>query len=172
MLGYSKVCLSLYLLLSVKGIIYAKHQIEEDINNMQKYSSVKTMVISQASGIWIEFVSATSFFITLIFLILQTTNFTKKFSNWNAIQAAFGFIMAIFYFTCGLDLLIKGNNFKSLVTKCLFPEKWQNLTFGISYVSFFGSIVYGLYGLLALRRMMKWCCYQSSKIPYENQVNE
>ena len=122
-----------------------------------KYSSVKTMVISQASGIWIEFVSATSFFITLIFLILPTTNFTKKFSNWNAIQAAFGFIMAIFYFTCGLDLLIKGINFERLVTKCLFPEKWWILTFGTSYVSFFGSIVYGLYGLLALRRMMKWC---------------
>ena len=164
--------MSLYLLLSVKGIIYAKHQIEEDINNMQKYSSVKTMVISQASGIWIEFVSATGFFMTLIFLIFHITNFTKKFSNWNAIQAAFGFIMAIFYFTCGLDLLIKGINFESFASKCLFPEKWRNLTFGTSYVSFFGSIVYGLYGLLALRRMMKWCSCQSSEIPYDNQVNE
>ena len=149
-----------------------KKEIEEVIENLEKYSSVKTMVISQASGTWIEFVSATGFFMTLIFLILYITNFIKKFSNWNAIQAVFGFIMAIFYFTCGLDLLIKGNNFKSLVTKCLFPDTWWNVTFGISYVSFFGSIVYGLYGLLALRRMMKWCCYQSSKIPYENQVNE
>ena len=108
----------------------------------------------------------------LIFLTFNFTNLIKKFSNWNAIQTAFGLIMAFFYFTCGLDLLIKGINFESLVTKCLFPEKWWNLTFGTSYVSFFGSIVYGLYGLLALRRMMKWCCYQSSKIPYENQINE
>ena len=130
------------------------------------------MVISQASGTWIELVSATGFFMTLIFLIFHITNFIKKFSNWNAIQTAFGLIMAFLYFTCGLDLLIKGNNFKSLVTKCLFPEKWWILTFGTSYVSFFGSIVYGLYGLLALRRMMRWCSCQSSKIPYENQVNE
>merc|ERR1712008_628868 len=102
----------------------------------------KTWILTPASSVWIELVSSTGFFITGIFLLFNLVNCVGKFSKipWNFIEMVFCIAMAFFYFTCGLDLFVKGSRFKGIVTKCYFPNIDYYLTFGTAGLCFFGVV--------------------------------
>ena len=80
--------------------------------------------------------------------------------------------MAFFYFTCGIDLYVKGIQFRNLASECLFPKKWWALAFGSAYLSLFETVIYVIIGFLALRRANNWCPFKSTEVQYQNQVNE
>merc|ERR1712110_1215050 len=92
----------------------AKETLAKEIESIAKFGPFKTWILTPASLVWIELVSSTGFFIAGIFLIFNLLNCVGKFSKipWNFIEMVFCIAMAFFYFTCGLDLFVKGSRFK------------------------------------------------------------
>ena len=117
---------------------------------ISKVGPFKTWILTPASSVWIQLVSLTGMFVTGILLFLYLFNFIAKFSKipWNFFEMVFCAAMSFFYFTCGLDLFLKGSNFSNLVTKCFFPKIDYFLTYGTATFCFFGLIIYGIYEAL------------------------
>ena len=78
---------------------------------MAKVGPFKTWILTPASSVWIQFVSVTGMSLTGILLFLYVFNFVAKFSktSWNFFEMTFCCAMSFCYFTCGLDLFIKGS---------------------------------------------------------------
>ena len=129
------------------------------IESIAKFGPFKTWILTPASSVWIQLVSSTGFFITGIFLIFNLLNCVGKLSKipWNFFEMVFCIAMAFFYFTCGLDLFVKGSRFMGIVTKCYFPNIDYYLTFGTAGFCFFGLVIYGIDGILKLGKLKKWC---------------
>ena len=77
---------------------------------ISKVGPFKTWILTPASSVWIQLVSLTGMFVTGILLFLYLFNFIAKFSKipWNFFEMVFCAAMSFCYFTCGLDLFIKG----------------------------------------------------------------
>ena len=136
-----------------------KIEFEKDIERIAKFHPFKNLILTPASSVWIQVVSVTGMFVTGILLILYLFNFIAKFSKipWNFFEMAFCAAMSFFYFTCGLDLFLKGSKFSNLVTNCLFPKIDYFLTYGTATFCFFGLIIYGIEGIMKLIKLKKWC---------------
>ena len=136
-----------------------KEKVAKMIESIAKMGPFKTWILTPASSVWIQVVSVTGMFVTGILLILYLFNFIAKFSKipWNFFEMAFCAAMSFFYFTCGLDLFLKGSKFSNLVTNCLFPKIDYFLTYGTATFCFFGLIIYGIEGTMKLIKLKKWC---------------
>ena len=88
-----------------------KEKIAKTIESNAKFNPFKTWILTPASSIWIQLVSVTGMSLTGILLFLYLFNFVAKFSkiSWNFFEMTFCCAMSFCYFTCGLDLFIKGS---------------------------------------------------------------
>ena len=136
-----------------------KKEFEEAIEMIAKFHPFINLILTPASSVWIQVVSVTGMFVTGILLILYLFKFIAKFSKipWNFFEMIFCAAMSFFYFTCGLDLFLKGSTFSNLVTKCLFPKIDYFLTYGTATFCFFGLIIYGIESIMKLIKLKKWC---------------
>ena len=136
-----------------------KKVFDKAIEMIAKFHPFKNLILTPASSVWIQVVSVTGMFVTGILLILYLFNFVAKFSKipWNFFKMACCAAMSFFYFTCGLDLVLKGSNFSNLVTQCLFPKMDYFLAYGTATFCFFGLIIYGIEGIMKLIKLKKWC---------------
>ena len=94
-----------------------KEKIAKIIELNAKLGPFKTWILTPASSIWIQLVSVTGIFVTGILLISNFFNFVAKFPKtpWNLFEMAFCAAMSFFYFTCGVDLFLKGSIYISQV---------------------------------------------------------
>ena len=136
-----------------------KKWFDKEKEMIAKFHPFKNLILTPASLVWIQVVSVTGMFVTGILLILYLFNFIAKFSKipWNFFEMVFCAAMSFFYFTCGLDLFLKGSKFSNLVTKCFFPKIDYFLTYGTATFCFFGLIIYGIEGIMKLIKLKKWC---------------
>ena len=112
-LGFRKEACDMSDLLTSKE----KEKIAKQIESIAKLGPFKRWISNPASSIWIQLVSVTGIFVTGILLISYVFNFVAKFSKtpWNLFEMAFCAAMSFFYFTCGLDLFLKGSTYISQV---------------------------------------------------------
>ena len=108
-----------------------KEKVAKMIESIAKMGPFKTWILTPASSVWIQSVSVAGMSVTGILLILYLFNFVAKFSKipWNFFEMAFCIAMAFFYFTCGLDLFIKGSKLCIPRTIKLYLCSGQNLEF-------------------------------------------
>ena len=143
----------------LKNICKYNIQNTKAIEMIPKFYPFKNLILTPASSVWIQVVSVTGMFLTGILLILYLIDFIAKFSKipWSFFEMVFCAAMSFFYFTCGLDLFLKGSKFSNLVTKCFFPKIDYFLTYGTATFCFFGLIIYGIESIMKLIKLKKWC---------------
>ena len=94
----------------LKNICKYNIQNTKAIEMIPKFYPFKNLILTPASSVWIQVVSVTGMFLTGILLILYLIDFIAKFSKipWSFFEMVFCAAMSFCYFTCGLDLFIKG----------------------------------------------------------------